>query len=168
MANNNDNRIKTCIKFKRSKLNQSLIGFVTKCQASWRGCRENDDVQKKIVIADYQISQSMLPEVLYRVTLVPMKTENGFIAIQADVVKFSAFVSIVKKYGHYMVIVKFGNKTIFFDPKGKNKKQNDYGKVLGTLSNRVDIKDPEIVISDFAQAALEVKRLNEKLYGKQY
>lgn len=160
-----NNKIKTCLKFKRSKLNQSLIGFVTKQGQSWRGCRENENVNKKIVIADYQISKSMLPEILYKVTLVPMTTDKGFIAINATEIKFEAFVTIVKNNGVYEVIVSFGNKNIVFSPMSNNGKSNDYGKVLKVLANRIDIKDLEIVISDFAQAALEVKKLNEKVYG---
>lgn len=146
-------RIKTNIKFKQNEKG-AFYGFVTKNQrGSWRGCNEEDEVKKKIVFVDKHDDGDMTPNVLYRVNLIPMTSDNGFIAFNPKLVQFVAKIETEADDHKYRVTVKFGNKTITYDPTSKNKKKNDIQTIANLLKNRADLKYKEAVAEEFLDCA---------------
>ena len=154
-------RIRTNIKFQIDK-DGSPIAFVYKNgMGSWRGCRENENCgKKKIVVADKEICASIIPEVLYMATLIPMHNEKGFVAISVKPKRFIAAVKIVPEVHSYKIQVKFGNKVIEYDPYNKrdlNRSQID--GVCSILSKRPDILNKEQAIAtlmEFARTAMRI------------
>lgn len=62
----------------------------------------------------------------------------------------------------YKVSVKFGNKTIFFDPlDGKSDSSRTLQGALKALEVREDIANKELVITDFKEKGLETIRQME-------
>lgn len=150
-------RIKTYLKFQRSERdNISLISYVRKDNGSWKGCHENDDCKKKIVLVDAELASTILENVLYSTVLVPMKERDGFVAINATPVKFSAQVESFIDDTRYAVEVKFGHKVIVYDPSSKLDNRRSIDGIAQTLMRRIDIKDPERVVMDFKDAAQTV------------
>ena len=78
-------RIKTYLKFSKSEVNGSPVGYVTKNKGSWKGCRDTDRCRKKIVLVDKILSKRILADTLYQVTLVPMIEHDGFVAVSAEI-----------------------------------------------------------------------------------
>jgi hypothetical protein len=52
------------------------------------GIRQDSEFPKKICIIDQKLSNLIVPNILYDVTLIPMKEKNGYIAIEATPVAF--------------------------------------------------------------------------------
>lgn len=147
-------KIKTYLKFQRSNRdNVTFVAFVRKERGSWRGCHETDGCKKKIVLADIVLAETLLDGVLYSTHLVPMKERMGFVAISAEPVKFAARINTIVDDDKYVVEVKFGNKTIVFDPSSPLESHRSIDSVVKTLSKRIDIKNPEKVICDFKESA---------------
>src|SRR5574344_1285896 len=82
--------IRTIIKFNKLTVNGSMVGYVTKHESSWKGCREQSECKKRIVLVDAKIASGIIENVLYRTVLIPMADGNGFIAISATPVLFPA------------------------------------------------------------------------------
>jgi len=144
--------IKTNLKFKKGD-NGQYYGFVTRVGASLRGCLETDSCQKSIVFADKALT-AIIPNVLYRTTLIPMNDKkHGFIAVNVDVVKFKARVETFISDDTFKVEVKFGNKTISYNPASKSKMYSSISHIADLLSNRVDIMYPGETVNDFLEAA---------------
>ncbi len=148
-------RIKTLLKFQKSEKDKvSLVSYVRKDKSgSWKGCRETDGNKKKVVLADKQIASTMLENVLYSVTLIPMKECMGFIAISAEPVKFAANINTIIDDNVYMVEVKFGNKTLVYDPTSNLENRRTISGIVNTILHRIDIKQPGQVSEDFREAA---------------
>lgn len=151
-------RIYTKLKFVISEQTGAVIGFVSQNSVSGqiRGVRQEENVPKKICVVDKALSPYILLNVLYECTLIPMNgNKDGYVVIEATPVQFPA--TIVTTYvpkGVYMVEVKFGNKTILFDPKdGEKKSVRDLATCIQLLEKRVDVKDLCDVVSDFEKAA---------------
>lgn len=155
-------QIKTIVKFKRGvefPNKGKMLGFVTKKDGRWRGCRDTDECKRKIVLVDPSISKSIVENVPYSVTLIPMYSEQGFVAIAATQVKFDAKIITRMSRGVFMVMVKFGIKTITFDPSSENERYNNINDIADHIRNRNDLKDPVQVAEDFIDSACLVKRL---------
>lgn len=144
--------IKTNLKFKKAD-NGQFYGFVTRVGASMKGCNENDQCKKSIVFADKKLT-GIIPNALYRTTLIPMNDEkHGFIAINADIIKFKARVEALVTENEFKVEVKFGNKVITYDPSSKSKMYSSISRIAEILSHRVDIMYPGETVNDFLEAA---------------
>lgn len=104
-------KIKTNIKFYKglNDKEDKLYGFVTKSNGSWRGCR-NDVEKKKIVFVDSEISDGIVPNVLYSCSLIPMLNDKGFVAKSASVVKFTGTITAISRKDIFLVTVKFETK----------------------------------------------------------
>ena len=158
-------QIKTIIKFKRGTEGINIgkvFGFVTKKGGHWRGCREADECKRKIVFVDPSISKSIQENVPYNVTLMPMHSEQGFVAIAATQVKFEAKIITRMANGAFMVMVKFGIKTIIYDPSSNFERYNNINEIADHIRHRIDIKDPIQVAEDFIDSACLVKELYSK------
>lgn len=151
-------RIKTNVKFVMSERDGSPIGYVTKINGAWKGCRGNDQCKKKIVLVDKELGKRIVPNCLYKVVIIPMLHNDGFVTIHAEIVKFTATVTTNIDGDFPSVSVTFGNKTIVYDPSSYDRNRSDMSCVIKTLSQRIDIKDMDSVIADFIDSAELVRR----------
>lgn len=155
-------QIKTIIKFKREVegINAGKIfGFVTKSNGHWKGCRDTDDCKKKIVFVDPSISKNIIDNMPYNVSLIPMRSGTGFIAMAASPVQFEAKIITKVKKNTFMVFVKFGMKTITYDPSSNQAKYNNINNIAENLRHRIDLLDAAGVAEDFVDAAFMTKSL---------
>jgi len=149
-----DNKIRTLVKFTYDGENKRHIAFITKSKKSWIGCREGQKKKKKIVVPNKQLVNLIQDNVLYKAELIPMVSNNGFIAIDLEVAKFPATIETTIRPDRYKVEVKFGNKVIIYDPqKGRQESRKLLPKVMELLKSRIDIEDKESVIEEFYNAA---------------
>lgn len=119
-------------------------------------------IKKKIVFPDSSLETLIVPNMLYRCSLVPMKNGNGFIALSAKPVRFKAtIVTSCNKRG-FKVEVKFGNKVIEYDPKSPERKRNDIAYISDNLRKRLDLENAPMVAEDFINNACIVLRLYEQ------
>lgn len=157
--------IYTKLKFTKSDKTGAYVGFISQNPKTKRICgvRQDSEFPKKICIVDKKLAPEILLNVLYDVTLIPMKEKDGYIAIAATPVEFKATIetNYIKKV-IYQVIVKFGNKTIIFDPKdGKQESRRYLSKCREILEKRVDIKNITQVVDDFVEQATKLLRRYE-------
>lgn len=145
-------RIKTNIKFQKNERG-ALYGFVTKnAKGSWRGCRENE-TKKKIVFVDKHEEKDVIPNALYQATLIPMASNNGFIALNVKLMQFEAHIETEVDDDTYRITVRFGHTAIVYDPTSKNPKQNDIQAIVKLLKSRIDLKYKEAVAEEFCDCA---------------
>ena len=158
-------QIKTIIKFTKGTEginNGKTYGFVTKKDGHWMGCRAEDDCKKKIVFIDRMIAKSIQENVPYNVTLIPMQSDKGFIATSATQVKFDAKIITRMSKGVFKVLVKFGMKTIVFDPSSNSERYNCINVIADHIRHRTDLKSPIQVAEDFIDCACIVKDLYKR------
>lgn len=155
----------TKLKFSRSEITGRPVGFVfqdfKKAQGWIRGVRADSDCPKKICVVDEKLSGEILANTLYYCTLIPMAEKSGYVVIEATPVQFKATVhtSYIKNT-IYRVEVKFGNKTVYFNPfDGKKDSVKDIGVCKSLLERRVDIENQTQVVEDFERAANHLLRL---------
>lgn len=155
--------IKTNIKFKRNEKGV-FQGFVTKNEhGSWRGCREDAEVCKKIVLLDpRQVPIEIKENALYQCSLIPMKSDCGYIAISAKLVQFEAKTETVVYENVYKVIVRFGNRMIVYDPTSKLEKHNNIQGIMNYLKSREDLKYANAVAEEFFDCAYLLKSIYDK------
>lgn len=151
-------RIKTKLKFKKSDRTGSWVGFVSvNIKTGYiKGVREDADEQKKVCVVTHELSPMIEENVLYDVQMIPMRNKNaGYIVVVAEPHAFEAKISsTVIKNAAYRVEVRFGNKTVFFDPKdGRNESVRTINGVVKYLEHRKDIRDIVQVIDQFQMAA---------------
>lgn len=146
-------RIKTNIKFKQNERG-AFYGFVTKNKkGSWRGCNENCDVKKQIVFVDEHEASNIIAGALYQVTLIPMTSKNGFIALNAKLVLFEAKINTEVEDNIFRVTVQFGQKVIIYDPTSEDSKKNNIQAIVNLLKSRVDLKSKDAVAEEFLDSA---------------
>ena len=150
-------KVQTKLKFVKSEKTGAIVSFVSQNPKTGRICgvRQDSQYPKKICILDKKLVSEVLLNVLYDVTMIPMTEKNGYVVIQMTPVEFKATISTtyVKK-AIYRVEVKFGNKTIVFDPlDGKKDTIRTLKGCLSVLEKRVDIKDITQVVADFQESA---------------
>lgn len=157
--------IKTNIKFFEQPDGKSprLCGLVTKVDHSWRGCRENDECKKMIVIPDVEIEKELVPNVLYSCSLIPMTKGKGFVAISATMVQFKARIDthVNPKTDTFKVTVSWGNKRLVYDPSHPKEVFSTPGLIAEMIKKRLDMKKPLETAEDFINAAVVVKRMYE-------
>ena len=146
----------TKIKFQKSQRTESLVGFVTqRTDGVIIGVRENSHHPKKICVLDSKLTGYILPDTLYDVKITPMPKKKAYIVLEAVPTQFNAYIetSYVPK-ALYKIEVKFGNKTIVFDPhEGVKKSVSSMDECAELIRKRVDIRDVEQVVRDFKIAA---------------
>lgn len=153
-----NNRIKTKLKFSKSKRSGSWIGFVsinTK-NGCVKGVREDAKEPKMICVVTSKLAPFIEPDVLYDVQMVPMKNKNtGLIVVEAEPHAFEASIeTVIVKNAVYVINVKFGNKVIKFDPKdGRLDSVRTIDGAVKVLEGRKDIKNQLQVIDDFIKSA---------------
>lgn len=161
---------KTQLKFVKSEKTGELIGFVSKMKDNkLKGVREDSVYGKRICILSEALKGSILPNTLYNVELKPMHGgKNGYVVTAATQVFFTATVeSIIIPEKTYQVIVRFGGKTVYFDPvNGKTSSSRTKKGVLEILNKRNDIANQDEVISDFLDRADElIRQMREDGYS---
>jgi hypothetical protein len=148
-------KIYTKLKFVKSEKTGAYISFVSQNPKSGRivGVRQDSEYPKKICIIDQKLASIIMPDILYDVTLIPMKEKDGYIAIDVNPVAFKATIetTYVPK-AIYKIEIKFGNKTILFDPvDGRKESVRTIPGVRAILEKRMDIKDLQQVVYDFLE-----------------
>lgn len=165
-------KIKTKLKFVKSDRTDSWVGFVSINTANGfiRGVHADAEVPKKVCVVTRELAGSIEPNILYDVELTPMKTSAGYVVVKAVPHMFEAKISsTIIKNTIYLVEVKFGNKTIIFDPlDGRKDCVRTIEGVIETLQYRKDIQNLLQVIEDFRNAAYNVMKAFESdgHYGK--
>lgn len=155
--------IKTIIKFnkKDDAHDDKLYGFVTKINGSWRGCRDTEK-KKKVVLLDAWLIDKIVPNVPYKCTLSPMKYGKGFVAIFAKPLKFDEKISVIGRPGRNVVLVRWGCKTLTYNPASDKEYERDIQKIANNLRKRHDLNDPARAAEEFINEALLVKRLYDQ------
>lgn len=156
-------RIKTNIKFYQGldKVENRMYGFVTKVNGCWRGCRDTE-AKKKIVFIDSKIINTIVPNMLYSCSLVPMRNDGGFIAKTATPIRFKATITTSCRGKSHQVKVRFGNKMLIYDPTSSEKRKRDIKAIADDLRTRLDLENGQMVAEDFINNACIVKRLYEQ------
>lgn len=158
-------RIYTKLKFIRSDVSGSPVSFVSKHLDTGRiyGVRQDSKYPKKVCIVDKAIADQIMLNALYNCTLVPMTEKNGYVVISAEPVQFRAKINSTYIKGNvYVVEVKFGNKTIRFDPFcGRKESVKNLKECKRVLERRIDIKNVMQVAEDFERAAIAMVRIME-------
>lgn len=169
-----NNNIKTKLKFVRSDRTGSWVGFISVNTKNGcvRGVREDAKEPKKVCVVAHELSDIIEPNALYDVELTPMKNQKaGFIVKKAVPHMFEARISsTIVKNAVYLVEIKFGNKTIIFDPlDGRQDCVRTIEGVIEILQYRKDVKNLLQVISDFKLVANNIVAAYESdgyFYGK--
>lgn len=155
-------QIKTIIKFKKGEggiNNGKVYGFVTKQNGHWKGCRDTDECKKKIVFVDPRAYDDILINTPYNATLIPMRSEQGFIATAISPVQFEGKIITKVNRGEFKVLCKFGMKTIVYDPTSEDPKFNRINDIANVIRHRQDLKDAAMVAEDFIDSACIVKSM---------
>lgn len=144
----------TKLKFYTSTTSGKLVSFVRETRTDkLKGVREDSDCKKKICVLSSDLVGAIIPNTLYDVQLIEMKSKKGYVAISASPVLFNAKIEdcVIPK-AIYKVSATFGNKTIFFDPlDGKSESSRTLNGALKELESRNDIADKELVIANFKE-----------------
>jgi hypothetical protein len=158
-------RITVNLKFTKSDKNGAYVAFVSRNPVTKKisGVRANSVFPKEIVLVDKNLAHFILPNVLYRAVIIPMIEKDGYIAVEASPITFEATVeTFYIPHTTYRLEVKFGGKTIIFNPmKGKKDSVRTIAGVRGVLENRMDIDKLPQVIADFNEAACELMKRYE-------
>ena len=161
-----DSAISTKIKFTKSEETGAVIGFISQNPVTKRisGVRQDCGYPKKICVLDKAIAPDILLNVLYDAVMIPMKEKDGYVVISATPVQFKATIETVYvPKAIYQVLVRFGNKTVVFDPKdGIQDTRKNLVKCRQLLEKRVDIKDISTVVDDFLVHAHHLLKRYEK------
>ncbi|MCC8198803.1 MAG: hypothetical protein LIP06_09595 [Tannerellaceae bacterium] len=162
----------TRLKFKKSKQTNEMTGFVSlnSKTGNLRGVKENSQYQKKVCVLAKDLSnrELIVEDVLYNVSVVPMKSNNGFVVVSATPVPFEAKINaLVIPKVTYKVTATFGHKTVYYDPlDGKSSASNTLQGALDELESRKDLANKEQVIADFKrQAIILQQRMQEDGYN---
>lgn len=165
--------VRTQLKFSKSTRTGSWVGFVSYSQKSGRyiGVSESSVLPKKVCVVSKRIERDIMPSVLYDVSLVPMNNlETSYIVTAAEPHAFEAkFYSRIAEDCEYRIDIKFGNKTVVFNPfDGVRRSERTVEGVLAILEKRTDVKNLQHVIDEFkleATAMIEQMR-KDGYYGK--
>lgn len=156
----------TLLKFVKSDRNDVLISYVSKNPVTGqvKGVRVDSKYPHKVVVCGASVAPYILSNVLYRATIIPMKSDKGFVCIAADPVKFNA--TITTRYvprTTYQILVSFGNKVMVFDPfKGQKASVLCASEFVNTLTHRLDIANIDYIIGAFHIMAGELQQKMKK------
>ncbi len=156
----------TRLNCKKSDKSRLLIGFVSQNPKTGRikGVREDSEFPKQVCIVDQAIAPEIIVGALYQVAIVPMYKKKGFIVIEAAPYQFKADISTCYVPKAVDVVqVKFGNKTIVFDPKDGNKASTrTIAGVKALLERRIDVQNITQVADDVLEAATDLMEKYER------
>ena len=159
-------RVFTKLKFTKSNETGAYVAYASRHPVTqkWHGVRASSEFPKVICVLDKKLAWTILPNVLYDVTLIPMAEKTGFVAIRATPCEFKATIETSYFPGiRYRAYVKFGNKRIVFDPyEGDKESRWTVTACRAVLEKRVDIKNLAQVIEDFTDAADAILKRMEK------
>lgn len=148
---------KTQIKFTKCEKTGEIIGFVSRHSKTKRlkGVREDSNYGKQICVLSSDLKGKIIPNLLYNVELKPMHNGKGYVVVSADPLLFKASVDIIVIPSiTYQVQIKFGNKTVYFDPQfGRTQSSKTKAGVIEVLKGRGDVEDLDSVIRDFEKKA---------------
>ena len=169
------NILNTKLRFIESKKNGELIAFVHKDKTGrLLGINEDSQFRKLICVVSAELKKlgTVKPGILYDVEMVPMGIKQGYVVKSAEVSKFSAHIKteIVPK-AIYRITVKFGHKTLIFDPfDPQNSKQENAKNIEDVLASREDVYNPTYAIERFRKAAnFLLKRMeDDKVNPRKY
>lgn len=133
--------INTNIVFAPHSKTGRMCGFISKVGNRWRGVRETDESPKIIVLVDTELTKRIEQNVLYKCRLVPMIGRLGYVAVTASPLQYKARVEVEMTGRTYKVYVKFGNKSITFDPNSRDPRFNNYNNVVSSLESFKCIKN---------------------------
>lgn len=155
--------IRTKLKFVKSDKTDAIISFASQNPKTGRICgvREDSPYPKKVCVLEKRLVPDIVLNALYDVEMIPMHKKDGYIVVDASPVRFKAsiYTTYVKK-AIYKLEVKFGNKTIVFDPvDGKKDSVRVYEECLALLESRIDLQDHELIIADFKESATKLLKL---------
>lgn len=162
--------ISTKLKFTESLQRPgTMIAFVKEERHHIVGVREDYKGGKKICIVAPQIASQIKPGVLYDAVIQNIIREghNYYKVIQAKPYRFKARMEMMYvPNAVYVVLVKFGNATIKFDPKdGIKPSMKDMKVVKELLAARTDLKDVERTVLEFEKLAKKlIKQYNDDGY----
>ena len=148
---------KTRLKLLESQTKGELVGFVSRHPKAGRllGVREDSHYGKKICLLSDHLKGKLKPNILYEVSVKPMRSGTGYVIVAAEQIFFVAQVetTIIPKIT-YRITVKFGNKNIYFDPlNGRTSSSTTIEGVLNVLEQRDDILNKADIIQSFVQEA---------------
>lgn len=143
--------------FKRSQVTGSMIGFVSinPVTKQVRGVSADSKHPKSLVVVHKSILPNIIPGKLYRVAMVPMYKKQGYVVIDAEIYTYNAKLEVgYSPRSKYEVKVKFGNRTIVFDPlKGKKLWQRTLSGCKDHLMKHLEIRNISDIIDEFTAAA---------------
>jgi len=152
--------IHTRLKFVQSERNGSMVSYVSinPVNGQVKGVRVDSKFPHKIVVCSLDIAPIILGNVLYKATIIPMKSGKGYVCIEAEPVQFKASVKTNYEKGRvYQIVISFGNKNLVFDPfNGKKASVLTTAGFIDLLEHRVDIADQSQVVADFTIMADEL------------
>lgn len=155
-----DGTIFTKLKFKRSDKADTVVGFVSQNPKDGRYCgvREDSDFPKKVCLVDKSIAPDIIMDALYDVAMIPMLNQNGYIVLEATVHQFRAVLEVdYYPRANYRVTLKFGGKSIVFDPMNPpTPAANSLSVTKELIAKRLDIKNVSQVVEDFMAAATSI------------
>lgn len=169
MANNQQGKkveIHTLLKFVKSDKNESLVSYVSTnpLNGQIKGVRADSKYPHMIVVCSKEVAPIVLANVLYKATIVPMKSGKGYVCIGVETAQFKA--SLKTNYipnSVYQIVVEFGNKSLVFDPyKGKKSTVLTQAGFIDMLQRRVDLENSDEIISNFQIMATELLKRMKK------
>lgn len=150
----------TQLKLERSAETGALIGFVSRNPNTQklRGVREDSYFGKKICILARELIGKLQCNKLYDVELKHMHRREGYVIVSAKPTQFVALVDMLVIRGErYQVTVRFGNKTVYFDPMdGSSVTSRTLEGAVRVLNARDDIQDKESVVELFIKQSLQL------------
>lgn len=148
---------KTHIKFTQIAETGEIVGFVSRNTKTGelRGVLESSGYPKKVCVLSKDLQGTIEPNVLYDVELKPMLSGNGYVVISAERTLFEAEFKTTKIPNKvYQIEIKFGNKTIYFDPlEGAYVDRKTIEGVCAALDKRKDLSNKEDVKGQFLKEA---------------
>lgn len=152
------------LRFDQSPETGNICAYVRTAQETGllHGC--NPSVKgKKIVLVDKCIVRDIIPHVMYYCEIVPMREKKGYIAVSAEAVQYNATIEVsCVKHAVYTVAVKWGGKTVTYDPfDGTTPRNRSIGAIIEMLEKRVDIYEPNRIIREFTDAATKIDKFME-------
>ena len=158
--------IHTLLKFTKSDHSDQLVSYVSANPVTGqiKGVRKDSKYPHVVVVCSPSVSPIILPNVLYKVSLVPMNKSHGYVCISAEPQQFNATVSIeYEPQEKYNILVSFGNKTMLYDPlKGSKATVLTIQGFIDTLQRRLDIRNIDNVLAEVSLAASELNKRMKK------
>ena len=155
---------KTRLKLLESQTKGELVGFVSRHPKAGRllGVREDSHYGKKICLLSDHLKGKLRSNILYEVSVKPMRSGAGYVIVEAQQILFVAKVeTIIIPNATYKVTVKFGNKNIYFDPlNGRTPSSTTVEGVLSILEQREDIQNKAETIQSFI---MEASRMHDRM-----